>query len=81
MRRSRREVALRQAAIGLAAEARNQMQGPDQDLAVLLALEAVEHFPYTWQAELALAEVVRDFRLVWQFAHGNVADRARGRVP
>ncbi|MCU0523058.1 MAG: hypothetical protein MUF84_20520, partial [Anaerolineae bacterium] len=61
------DVALQQAAIGLAAEARNLMQGPDQDLAVLLALEAVEAFPYTWQAELALAGIVRDFRLVWQF--------------
>ena len=65
------EVALRQAAIGLAAEARYQMQGPGQDLAVLLALEAVKHFPYTWQAELALAEIVRDLRLVMSFPHGS----------
>ncbi|MBN1249996.1 MAG: hypothetical protein JXC32_20195, partial [Anaerolineae bacterium] len=63
-------VALRQAAIGLASEARLQMQGPNQDLAVLLALEAVGAYPYTWQAELALAEIVCDFRLVWRFAHG-----------
>ena len=68
------EVALRQAAIGLAAEARNLMQGPDQDLAALLALEAVEHFPYTWQAELALSEIVRDFRLVWQCNRNMATD-------
>ena len=64
-----REEALRQAAIGLASEATLQMQGPDQDLAVLLAVEAVEHYPYTWQAELALAEIVRDFRLVRELRH------------
>ena len=39
------DVALRQAAIGLAAEARNQMQGPNQDVAAVLALEAVEALP------------------------------------
>jgi WD40 repeat protein/DNA-binding SARP family transcriptional activator len=62
-----REAALRQAAIGIASEATLQMRGPDQALAALLALEALEHYPYTWQAELALAEVVRDFRLRMQF--------------
>jgi len=65
------DVALRQAAAGLASEARLQMKGPNQDLAVLLALEALEAFPSTSKAELALAEIVRDFRLMWQFAHGN----------
>jgi WD40 repeat protein/DNA-binding SARP family transcriptional activator len=65
-----REGALRQAAIGLAAEARTLLQGPDQDLAVLVALSSVTAYPYTWQAERALAEVVLNTRLVWQFEHG-----------
>jgi len=63
------EQALRQAAIGLAAEAKSLMQTPHQDVAVLLALEAVERFPYTWQAEQALAHVVLNWRLMMQFAH------------
>jgi WD40 repeat protein len=70
-----REEALRHAAIGLASEARLQMQGANQDLAILLALEAVEHYPYTWQAEHALAQVVLDRRLVWQFSPGAWATR------
>ena len=73
-----REEALRQAAIGLAAEARNLMQGPDQDLAVLLALEAVEHFPYTWQAELALAEIVLGHRTARASARGWLAPHGYG---
>ncbi len=65
-----REEALRQAAIGLAAEARTQMQGPGQDVAPVLALEAVEHYPYTWQAELALGQAVLEQYLVQQLQHG-----------
>ncbi|MBN1249934.1 MAG: PD40 domain-containing protein, partial [Anaerolineae bacterium] len=68
-REAQRQRELHQAAIGLAAEARNQMRGPNQDVAPLLALEAVEHYPYTWQAELALAEVALNSHLVWQAAH------------
>lgn len=60
--------ALRQAAVGLASEAKMRMQGPDQDIAVLLALEALESYPYTWQAEHALAEIVLEWRLLWQFS-------------
>jgi WD40 repeat protein/DNA-binding SARP family transcriptional activator len=69
-----REEALRQAAIGLAAEAELQSQGPGQDVAVLLALEAVEHYPYTWQAERTLAQVVHGHRLVMEYSHGTYFD-------
>jgi WD40 repeat protein len=65
-----REGALRQAAIGLASEATLQMQGPHPDRAALLALEAVERYPYTWQAEHALANIAVNWRLSRQIALG-----------
>ena len=65
-----RTEAQRQAAIGLASEAANHMQGPGYDLARSLALEAVERYPYAWQAERALADAVRDHPILWQFTGG-----------
>ncbi len=58
-----REEALRQASIGLASQALLELDGTSPERSVLLALEAVENYPYTWQAEQALGQIVREFRL------------------
>ncbi len=58
-----REEALRQASIGLASQAQLELEGTSPERAVLLALEALENYPYTWQAERALGQIVREFRL------------------
>lgn len=50
--------ALRQASIGLAAQALAELDSDTPERAVLLALEALEHYPYTPQAERALAQAV-----------------------
>ncbi|MGD8752488.1 MAG: hypothetical protein PVG14_13755, partial [Anaerolineales bacterium] len=54
--------ALRQASIGLAALAEDELVGVDLELGVLLALEAVENYPYTPQAVGALAKAVEQYR-------------------
>jgi WD40 repeat protein/transcriptional regulator with XRE-family HTH domain len=54
--------ALRQASIGLAALAEGELGGVDQERSVLLALEAVEHYPFTAQAAGALAQSIEAFR-------------------
>ena len=48
-----------QASIGLAAQALTELDGAQPERAVLLALEALEHYPYTPQAESALAQAVQ----------------------
>ncbi len=53
--------ARRQASIGLASTALRELDGGHQDEAVLLALEALNEYPYTSQAESALAEVVEAY--------------------
>jgi WD40 repeat protein len=53
-----REEALRQASAGLAAKALAELEGTAPARAVLLALEALENYPYTPQAENALAQAV-----------------------
>ncbi|MFN2282015.1 MAG: PQQ-binding-like beta-propeller repeat protein, partial [Anaerolineales bacterium] len=58
-----RQEALRQAAIGLASQAELQAEGRSPETSVLLALEAVENYPYTWQAEKALGNAVLKSRL------------------
>jgi WD40 repeat protein/DNA-binding SARP family transcriptional activator len=55
--------ALRQASIGLATQALNELQGKFPERAVPLALEALEAYPYTWQAERALGQAVLESRL------------------
>ena len=50
--------ALRQASIGLAAQAIAQLDGDAPERAVLLALAALEEYPYMPQAESALAQAV-----------------------
>ncbi len=59
---NQRQEALRQASIGLAALAEGELEGIDRELSVLLALEAVEHYPFTSQAAGALARSVEEFR-------------------
>jgi hypothetical protein len=58
-----RQEALRQVSIGLASQATMELQGASPERSVLLALEALGNFPYTWQAEQALANTVHEFRL------------------
>ena len=60
---NQRQEALRQASIGLAALAEGELEGIDRELSVLLALEAVEQYPYTSQAAGALARSVEEFRV------------------
>jgi WD40 repeat protein/serine/threonine protein kinase len=54
--------ALRQASIGLAALAEGELGGINKERSVLLALEAVEHYPYTPQAAAALARSLEEYR-------------------
>ena len=55
--------ALVQASIGLASQAVLELQGSSPERATLLALEALENYPYTWQAEHALSQAVLSNRL------------------
>ena len=57
------EEALHQAAIGLASQAELQAKGRAPETSVLLALEAQENYPYTWQAERALGNAILNNRL------------------
>ena len=50
--------ALTQASVGLASQVELELQGGSPERAVPLALEALEHYPYTWQAERALGQAV-----------------------
>jgi WD40 repeat protein len=59
---SQRQEARRQASIGLAALAESELGAADRERGVLLALEAVEHYPYTPHAVGALALAVEEFR-------------------
>jgi WD40 repeat protein len=55
--------ALRQASIGLASQALTELDGKFPERAVPLALEALDDYPYTWQAERALGQAVVESRL------------------
>ncbi|MGD2178569.1 MAG: BTAD domain-containing putative transcriptional regulator, partial [Anaerolineae bacterium] len=59
--KEQREEALRQASVGLAAKALAELEGTVPERAVLLALEALEGYPYTPQAETALAQAVEAY--------------------
>lgn len=59
-----RQEALRQASMGLAAQSRLESIQGQPERAVLLALEALDHYPYTWQAETALFVAVQNNRLL-----------------
>lgn len=52
-----------QASIGLASQAMLELEGSSPECSVLLALEALENYPYTWQAERALGQAVLGDRL------------------
>jgi hypothetical protein len=56
--------------IALAVQAQLELEGPVPERGVLLALEAVENYPYTWQAEWALWIAVRH-RPVRVIVEGN----------
>ncbi len=60
---SAEQEALVQASIGLALRAEAEMGGLYPERGVLLALEVLEHYPYTWQAERALGNAVMESRL------------------
>jgi hypothetical protein len=55
--------ALIQASIGLGSQAFQELSGNTPERAVPLALEALEDYPYTWQAERALGQAVLTNRL------------------
>ncbi|MCC6612643.1 MAG: TIR domain-containing protein [Anaerolineae bacterium] len=50
-------------ALRLSAQAELEASGPYPDRGVLLALEVLDHYPYVWQAERALATAVQSTRL------------------
>jgi WD40 repeat protein/class 3 adenylate cyclase len=58
-----RQVSLHQASIGLASQAMQELEGESPERSVLLALEALQKYPYTWQAEAALWQIVNQYRL------------------
>jgi len=61
-----------QAAIGLAGQAQNELNGFMPERAVPLALEALQEYPYTWQAERALGEAVLNHRLEMVLSHDDI---------
>ena len=65
-----RQAALVQASIGLSSQAALELQGTSPERAVPLALEALEDYPYTWQAERALGEAVFSNHLELSLVHG-----------
>ena len=60
-----------QAAIGLAGQALNELDGSRPEVAVPLALEALENYPYTWQAQRALGITVLNHHLDMKFTHND----------
>jgi WD40 repeat protein len=68
----RRQRELEQISIGLAGQALNELHGTKPERAVLLALEALEDYPYTWQAHRALGEAVMNHRLEMVLSHEDV---------
>jgi len=68
---AQRQEALIQASIGLASQAELELQGSFPERGVLLALEALENYPYTWQAERALGIAVMANHIRRSFAHNS----------
>ena len=62
--------ALQQASIGLAAQAELELMQGVPERGILIALEALEDYPYTWQAERALFAAVQQTRLIHEL-HGH----------
>ena len=70
-----RNEARKQAAIGLAGMALNELNGDKPERAVPLALEAVENYPYTWQAQKALGMATLNHQLDLIFQQeGNITE-------
>jgi WD40 repeat protein/class 3 adenylate cyclase len=65
--RAEEQTALRQASVLLASQAEAELEAGYGDRAVLLALEALERFPYTSQAEHALGQAVSYNRALQQY--------------
>lgn len=55
---ARYQMVLRQASAGLAAQALRELDGATPERGILLALAALEHYPYTPQAECALTQAI-----------------------
>ncbi|MCB0202238.1 MAG: PD40 domain-containing protein, partial [Anaerolineae bacterium] len=68
--------ALTQASIGLASQSALEQQGVFPERAVPLALEALESYPYTWQAENALSQAVFNNHLRHILIHGGSVNTA-----
>jgi WD40 repeat protein/class 3 adenylate cyclase len=64
-----RQNALRGTAVMLAGQAETELANGYHDRAVLLALAALEDFPYTWQAEHALGQAVSYSRAIQQYTN------------
>jgi WD40 repeat protein len=64
-----RNEARKQAAIGLAGQAMNELNGRQPERAVPLAIEAIENYPYTWQARRALGLSVLNHKLEMVLPH------------
>jgi hypothetical protein len=56
--RERQAREAQQVSIGISSQAALELQGTSPERAVPLALEALENYPYTWQAERSLGEAV-----------------------
>ncbi len=74
--KAQRRLELTQISIGLASQARLELQGRFPERAVLLALAALENYPYTWQAERALGQAVLGNRLRLILRHGAMVNTA-----
>jgi len=72
----RREKEQKQISIGLASQALQELEGPHPERSVLLALEALEKYPYTWQAERALGTAVLNNKLRMILTHGDYVHTA-----
>jgi WD40 repeat protein/class 3 adenylate cyclase len=70
---TQRQNAERQAAILLAGQAETELANGYQDRAVLLALNALENYPYTPQAEHALGQAVSYNRALGQYTNHQSA--------
>jgi WD40 repeat protein/serine/threonine protein kinase len=55
---AQRHAALLQASIGLGSQASLELKGSFPERSTLLAIEALQNYPYTWQAERALGTAV-----------------------
>ena len=73
----RRQRELEQVSVGLASQALLELEGASPERSVLLALEALEHYPYTWQAERALGQAVLNSRLRLVLCHDDTVKTAQ----